>query len=75
MNCPFCNKEMIKGIISGDGRSRVAWKAGDKKRGLVDALCGIGKLTAPKYSLASFMIESFYCTDCKKMIFDTEIES
>ena len=31
MNCPFCGKEMQKGILSGDGRSALTWKAGEKK--------------------------------------------
>ena len=29
MICPFCGKEMKRGIMSGDGRSRVFWKAGN----------------------------------------------
>ena len=31
MICPFCGKEMEKGILSGDGRSKVRWKAVEKK--------------------------------------------
>ena len=73
MTCPFCGKEMTHGFISGDGRSGVYWNEGDTKRTLTDKLVGIGKLTAAKYTLATFRIESDYCPACKKMIFDTDI--
>ncbi len=73
MICPFCNKEMIKGVLSGDGRSMVTWKAGDKKANVLDKIDGLGKVTAVKRSLATFTIETFFCSSCKKMIFDTDI--
>lgn len=73
MDCPFCGKEMKKGIMSGDGRSSVVWKAGDNKAGFYDKLGGIGRVTAAKHSIASFTIESYYCYKCKKMIFETEV--
>lgn len=73
MNCPYCEKEMKKGIISGDGRSGVYWKAGEKRTDFKDKLGGTGKLKAVKYSLAVFEIQACYCPKCKKMIFDTEV--
>ncbi len=73
MNCPFCGKEMLKGILSGDGRSAVSWKQGDSKAGLMDRIVGSGMVTAAKRSLATFTIESFFCPDCRKMIFDTDV--
>lgn len=73
MNCPYCSNEMEKGILSGDGRSRVYWKAGEKKAGFSDKIYGEGVLTNVRYSLATFEIDSYYCNSCKKMIFDTEI--
>lgn len=74
MVCPFCGKDMEKGVLSGDGRSSVTWKAGDKKANLIDKLGGSYKLGAAKYTLTAFTIESYYCSACKKMIFDTDIE-
>ena len=74
MKCPFCGKEMQSGILSGDGRSKVTWKAGDRKTGGLARLFGIGKVTAADYSLATFSIRSDYCDDCGKMIFDTYVE-
>lgn len=73
MKCPYCNQEMEKGIMSGDGRSMVWWKQGDKKTNLWDKLGGIGKIDAVKYALGVFTIESYYCDACKKMIFETTV--
>lgn len=73
MKCPFCGQEMHKGIISGDGRSGVYWKKGDKKSNFMDKLGRTGKIEAVKYTLATFSIEADYCVTCKKMIFETDI--
>ena len=73
MVCPFCGKEMSKGILSGDGRCAVRWKAGNKKKGFMDTLSDSGRITAAKHTLSVFTIESYYCPSCKKMIFDTDI--
>ena len=73
MICPFCGKEMEKGILSGDGRCAVRWKSGDKKANFTDTLVDSGRVTAAKHTIATFTIESYYCSICKKMIFDTEV--
>ena len=74
MDCPFCGKEMQHGILSGDGRSSVTFKPGEKKTGWFDRLIGIDKITAAKYTLMAFTIDADYCPGCKKMIFDTDIK-
>ena len=73
MLCPYCGREMKAGILSGDGRSPVTWKQGEKKAGFMDAIVGSGTVTAARRTLTTFTIESWYCPDCKKMIFDTEV--
>ena len=73
MICPFCGKEMRDGILSGDGRSPVTWKQGEKKAGLIDKITGAGTVTAAKRNLVTFTIEARYCPDCHKMIFDTDV--
>lgn len=73
MKCPYCDRNMQDGIISGDGRSGVYWKSGDKKADLWDKLGGTGKIEAAEHSLAAFTIKACYCVSCHKMIFDTEI--
>ncbi len=75
MKCPYCENEMQKGVLSGDGRSAVTWKAGEDKTGFFDRFLGIGRVTAAKQTLTSFAIEANYCHACKKMIFDTDIQS
>ena len=73
MICPFCSNEMEKGVLSGDGRSPVVWKKGDRKAGLMDKITGTGTVTAARRTLASFTIESFFCRGCRKMVFDTDV--
>ena len=72
MKCPYCGGAMQKGVISGDGRSRVCWKAGERVT-FLDKINGLGKIKAAKYTLAVFSIEADYCFTCKKMIFETDI--
>ena len=74
MKCPFCDKELTKGILQGDGRSTVHWKEGDKKIPFIERALGKGRLSAAKYTLGTFTIDSYYCDLCKKMIIETEIE-
>ena len=74
MKCPYCDEEMLKGIISGDGRECVDWKTGDKRANLVDKFLGkVGVIDAVDYTLHKFTIEAYYCVTCKKIIIDTEI--
>ena len=72
MRCPFCGKEMRKGVLSGDGRSKVFWEHENEKLGVMDKLFGKGMIDA-EYSLSKFKIQADYCDDCKKMIFSTDI--
>ena len=72
MKCPFCEGEMKKGVMSGDGRSKVFWEPENEKLGLMDKIVGKGIIDAD-YSLTKFKIQSDYCQTCKKMIFTTNI--
>ena len=73
MICPYCKNEMQKGILSGDGRAPVTWKQGAEKTKLIDRIVGSGTVTAARRTLATFTIEAFFCPDCRKMIFDTDV--
>lgn len=68
MNCPFCEQEMIPGMMTGDGRSVVRWAPLDDKLSFVDKIVGKGIVTGATYKLG-FKIETQYCPHCKKMIF------
>lgn len=70
MKCPVCDKEMRKGVLSGDGRSKVFFESEDEKLGMMDKLCGKGMIDA-KYTLSKFEIQADYCDECRKMIFST----
>ena len=73
MLCPYCGKEMKRGIMSGDGRQGITWKEGEKPAGFIDKLCGEGIVTVAKWKLTQFTIEADFCPDCKKMIIDTDV--
>ena len=74
MKCPFCEKEMKKGVMLGDGRTKVRWEPEGKKLGIIEQLSGIGRVDA-EYSWGQFRIPTDYCENCKKMIFSTNISN
>lgn len=74
-NCPYCGRPMERGILSGDGRSAVYWKAGNDRARLFDRLNGIGRVTnikTPAFGVF-FTVPADYCARCKKIIFDADI--
>lgn len=73
MKCPFCEQEMIEGVMSGDGRSRVYWETPGNQLSFIDVIAGKGQVKNVEYSLTKFKIKGDYCPRCKKMIFDTNI--
>ena len=36
MKCPFCEKEMIKWTMMGDGRTKIHWEPEGEKIGLIE---------------------------------------
>lgn len=72
MKCPYCQGEMQRGTLTGDGRSAVYFQQGGKKLTFSDRLCGIGRVVT-KRQLYKFVIVADYCEACKKVIFDAEI--
>ncbi len=75
MKCPFCDREMKKGILYGDGRmGGVFWNEGDRKKKFFETMIGMGKITGATTTLTTFTIETYFCKNCKKMIFDTDVE-
>lgn len=75
MDCPFCSIPMKEGCITGDGRTKVRWTENGEKLHLSDILSEKGIVKSAKYSLfVKFSISGYYCTVCRKIIFDTDIE-
>ena len=74
MKCPFCEKEMRKGILSSNDRCKIFWEPENEKLGIMDRMFGKGIVEAD-YSLAKFKIQADYCEACKKMIFSTDISN
>lgn len=65
---------MKEGCISGDGRTKVRWTENGDKLYLSDILSEKGVVKSAKYSLVKFSISGYYCTVCRKIIIDTDIE-
>ena len=74
LRCPYCEKEMQRGTLSGSSQAPFGWKAEGKKASLFDALMGNGKLTAANYGPARFSVGAYFCADCKKLLIDTDIK-
>ncbi|MBD5128823.1 MAG: hypothetical protein HDT43_02700 [Ruminococcaceae bacterium] len=69
MNCPYCDKEMQKGIIIANAKWNVVWKAVDE-HGIVN---DENKVKLSKFAFfGPYEIEAFYCGGCQKMIIDME---
>ncbi len=75
MICPYCGKEMREGLLTGDGRSALRWSDNDEKLSIFDKLGGKGTVESAQYNWAAFKLDAVYCSDCKKLIIDTDIQS
>jgi hypothetical protein len=73
MKCPYCEKEMERGYLKGDGRSKVRWHKEGERRTIADALGRVGEPEAIKYTFFDFKLFGEYCKSCKKLIIDTGI--
>ena len=75
MLCPYCNKEMTDGNLSGDGRSPLIFSPGDKRLPFFEMIGGTGKLTAAKSTFwnAGSRVKANFCRPCQKIIIDTDV--
>lgn len=74
--CPYCQKEMKKGFVEGDARSRLKWAPEDISaspfcRTLSDANACIA-LTEFSWIKSLSRVEADYCENCKKIIIDVK---
>ncbi len=69
MQCPYCNKEMEKGLIQSP--QELAWIAGEKKRLFAKSEFYYGSVLLSKLSmLKSSAVVAYLCRDCEKVIID-----
>jgi hypothetical protein len=73
MNCPWCEREMQAGIITGDSRSKVRFQPEGVKYSFGDLLSGTGLLTAARYGWFYQGTPAHFCRHCKKMVIDTDV--
>ena len=74
MNCPWCEREMQMGEITGDGRTRLRFQPEGKKLTFGEMLCGTGLLTAARYKWAGCYLPAHYCRHCGRMVIETQVE-
>lgn len=73
VNCPWCEREMQAGIITGDSRSKVRFQPEGIKYNFGDLLSGTGLLTAARYGWFYQGTPAHFCRHCKKMVIDTDV--
>lgn len=64
--CPYCKKEMKKGIIHSD-RYNLKWIPESKDKGVIFSPFIKGKKLT---NINKDYLDVYYCEDCKKMIFE-----
>ena len=62
MICPFCQAEMQKGSLSGDGRRGITWWPAEGP--------SWNRVIVAKNALWTSEAEAFYCEPCKKIVID-----
>ncbi len=76
MKCPYCEKEMVEGTLSGDMRSILTFSPDDKPLRWYDRLAGTGRLTAAmkgSWYTYTYKVKAQFCNVCKKIIIDTDV--
>lgn len=67
---------MQTGVIKGDGRIAIRRVRDGEKLHFIDRVTKKCMIKAAKYSFSKILtIDADYCPKCRKMIFDTEVES
>lgn len=64
MICPYCQAEMQKGELEGDGRRGITWWPSDGP--------SWNRVLVAKNAFWQSKAEAFYCGSCHKIILDTE---
>lgn len=68
MLCPYCNEEMINGVINGD-RYSIKWVPKDKNLGALLQWFSKGIILAGMFENVE---DVFYCEKCEKILIDTK---
>ena len=69
MKCPFCDREMEKGIIQSP--HEIAWLKGEKKHLFNRAALHDGSVILSELSLINgSAVTAYLCRDCEKVLID-----
>ena len=77
--CPYCQNEMKRGFIEGDGRGYLIWVDENRKMNIAHKIANLFYrnyndcivLSSASY-IHNTRVESNYCDICEKIIIDTK---
>ncbi|WPC43363.1 PF20097 family protein [Clostridium sp. JS66] len=72
VKCPYCQSDMKKGFIEGDGRVGLIWVEENKKRSIISKIINSDCIQLDEANMLKTHIESNYCEICKKIIIDVK---
>ena len=69
MKCPYCGKEMEKGLLQSP--QEIAWLNGERKHFFGKAEFHDGSVVLSEFSfLKGSVVTAYLCRDCKKVLID-----
>ena len=74
MKCPYCQAEMLKGKVCCDGRMGIWFEKDGPHHTLLEKRAARRYLTASKGRLWQSAAEAHYCSRCRKMLIDTDLD-
>ena len=75
MNCPYCNCEMVKGVIKANSNAPLRWIQDAEKRGMLDKMedyFNEENVIGKGHILKKTTVEGYKCKICNKIIIDGE---
>lgn len=73
--CPYCQSEMEKGFVEGNGRSGLSWAGENINKNVLfrtlsdeNSLVILSDATGSRLEFSR--VEAYYCGNCKKIIID-----
>lgn len=75
MNCPWCGKEMLPGIMKVWGNTRFKFELADREYTKTERFFGDNKRTIHcTDELINIKSDALHCKTCRKIIFDGWLE-
>ena len=74
MKCPYCGKEMEKGLIQSP--NEIAWLKGEKRKLFTKASFHADSVLLSEFSaLKGSAVAAYNCNECKKIVINYDIHN